>query len=78
MLPPVSTVRDLYDMLHQEGKSAAEFMDIGGISLIIDLLNRLFKEYASLIYWFIIIILLYHFITVKFVINSLLGLAILI
>lgn len=44
MLPPVSTVRDLQDMLSHGGKNAAEFMDIGGIPLILELLNKLFKE----------------------------------
>lgn len=44
MLPPVSTVKDLQDMLAQGGKNAAEFMDSGGIPLIIDLLHKLFKE----------------------------------
>ena len=43
MLPPVPIIKDLYEMLNTGGSNAVEFMDIGGISLVVELLSKLFK-----------------------------------
>lgn len=46
MLPSLITIKDLHDMLNERGPLALEFMDIGGISLIGELLSKLSKQYV--------------------------------